>query len=240
MNSVVSAGGPAGDARIAFFDQHAPTWDQTGPDPGATLRRLHELGGQFGLRPGMDVLEVGCGTGQITGWLADTVKPGRVVAIDFSPGMLAQARARGVDAEFVLHDICGTEPLRRQFDLVLCFHSFPHFRDPSAALGQIARSLRSGGQLLVVHLSGSEQLNTFHRQVGGPVGRDRLAPAAEWPELLRPAGLRSLEAVDREDLFLMRAALQASDTRLLKPAASQRRLRSSKWRSRAGTARPRD
>ena len=119
--------------------------------------------------------------------------------------MLAQARGRGVDAEFVLMDICRDEPVRRRFDVVLCFHSFPHFRDPPAAVRQTARHLKPGGQLLVVHLVGSVQLNAFHQRVGGPVGHDCLPPASAWPALLAPAGLKLTEAVDREDLFMVRA-----------------------------------
>jgi len=207
--------GPAGpatpDPRIAFFDAHAPTWDRTGPDPAVTLRRLGELAARLALRPGQDLLEVGCGTGQITGWLAERVRPGRVVAADFSPAMLAQARARGVAAEFAHLDICRDEPGSRAFDVVLCFHAFPHFRDPTAALRQVARHLRSGGELLVLHLAGSAQLNAFHRQVGGPVGHDHLPAAAAWPALLGPAGLTLVEAEDREDLFFVRARLEAAD-----------------------------
>ena len=207
MNCASHGSQPATDPRVAFFDHHAPTWDQTGPDPAATLRRLQELNGRLGLRPGMDVLEVGCGTGQITGLLADLVKPGKVVAADFSPVMLAQARERGVDADFVLMDICGEGSAHRDFDVVLCFHSFPHFRDQAAALRQMTRHLKPGGHLLVLHLVGSAQLNAFHHKVGGPVGHDHLPAASQWPELLQPVGLRVTEAVDREDLFLLRAEL---------------------------------
>jgi len=209
MNCASHGSQPAADPRIAFFDHHALTWDRTGLDPATTLRRLQELNGRLQLQAGRDVLEVGCGTGQITRWLADLVKPGKVVAADFSPAMLAQARARGVDADFVLMDSCREEPVQRQFDVVLCFHSFPHFRDPAAALRQIVRHLKPGGQLLVLHLSGSAQLNAFHHKVGGAVGHDHLPPSSHWPELLRPAGLHVTEAVDREDLFLVRAELRA-------------------------------
>ena len=205
MNCASDGSQSASDPRIAFFDHHAATWDQTGPDPAATLRRLQELNGRLGLRAGLDVLEVGCGTGQITRWLADRVKPGKVVAADFSAAMLAQARERGVDADFVLMDICGEEAAQRQFDVVLCFHSFPHFRDQAAALRQIARHLKPGGQLMVLHLVGSAQLNAFHHKVGGAVGHDHLPPAGAWAGLLQPAGLNLTEAVDREDLFLVRA-----------------------------------
>ena len=190
MNDIIDASSPGGaDPRIAFFDRHAPTWDTTGPDPAATLRRLRELEGKLGLRPGQDLLEVGCGTGQITGWLLETVKPGRVVAVDFSPAMLDQARQRGLAAEFRCLDICREQPMAERFDVVLCFHSFPHFRDPAAALRQMARLLKPDGQLFVLHLVGSAKLNALHHQVGGPVGHDRLPPTAEWPALLQPAGL---------------------------------------------------
>jgi len=205
MNCASHGSQPAADPRIAFFDHHALTWDRTGLDPATTLRRLQELNGRLQLQAGRDVLEVGCGTGQITRWLADLVKPGKVVAADFSPAMLAQARGRGVDADFALMDICREEPVQRQFDVVLCFHSFPHFRDQATALRQVRRLIKPGGRLLVLHLAGSVPLNAFHQQVGGPVAQDRLPPAAEWPALLEPAGLRLVSAEDREDLFLVTA-----------------------------------
>jgi ubiquinone/menaquinone biosynthesis C-methylase UbiE len=45
------------------------------------------------LRPGMRVLDVGCGPGSITLGLAEKVAPGEVVGIDFQPSQVAQAKA---------------------------------------------------------------------------------------------------------------------------------------------------
>ena len=45
------------------------------------------------LRPGLDVLDVGCGPGTITAGLARRVAPGRVVGIDRSEDVLRQAAA---------------------------------------------------------------------------------------------------------------------------------------------------
>jgi SAM-dependent methyltransferase len=194
------------DPRIAFFDHHAPTWDQTGPNPISTLQRLNELKAKLGLRTGMDVLEVGCGTGLVTGWLAEMVRPGKVLAIDFSPEMLMKARERRVEAEFALADICRAEPLPfRQFDLVLCFNSFPHFRDQPTALRQMSRHLKPGGRVTVLHLAGSDHLNAFHHQVGGAVGHDFLPPAKHWSTMAENAGLRLTLAEDQSDLFLVQA-----------------------------------
>lgn len=205
VNKAGAAPPGATDPRIAFFDQQAPAWDRTGPDPRVTRQRLEDLESRLALRPGLDVLEVGCGTGQITGWLVERVRPGRVLAVDFAPAMLERARALGVHAEFELLDICAAGPADRVFDVVLCFHSFPHFRDPAAALRHLAGALKPSGRLLVVHLCGSAQLNAFHQQVGGAVGHDHLPPAPAWPALLAPVGLRVHQAEDTTDLFWLEA-----------------------------------
>ncbi len=200
------------DPRIAFFDDLAPRWDVTGPDPGSTLQRLVEHSELLGLRPGDALLEVGCGTGQITGWLAEQVAPGRVVGVDFAPAMLAQARQRGPGMEFQRADVCRDSLGDACFDVALCFHSFPHFRDPLAALKNLSRALRPGGRLLVMHLAGSAQINAFHSQVGGVVGGDRLPEADAWPLLLTGGGFEIEHQVDREDLFFLSAQRVANDS----------------------------
>ncbi|MBN2448313.1 MAG: class I SAM-dependent methyltransferase, partial [Phycisphaerae bacterium] len=94
------------DPRIAFFNQHADNWDTYGPPVEQTLRRLEELKPMLNLQPGWSVLELGCGTGQVTGWLAGQVRLGSVTAVDFSPGMIAKCRERDVEAVFRCLDVC--------------------------------------------------------------------------------------------------------------------------------------
>lgn len=92
-----------------------------------------------------------------------------------------------------------------RFDVVLCFHSFPHFRDQPLAMRQVAANLKPDGELVVLHLSGSEPLNAFHRHVGGAVGQDFLPGPERWPALLAGAGLHAVELVDQPELFLLKA-----------------------------------
>ncbi len=193
------------DPRLAYFDDLAPVWNAECSSPATTRARLATLDGELGLAPGMEVLEVGCGTGQITGWLAARVHPGRVVAADFSPAMLAEAGRRGLRVEFRQLDICVEGPVLGAFDLVLCFHAFPHFRDQPAALRQLARHLKPTGGLTILHLAGSAQINAFHAGLREPVCRDRLPGADAWPALLHAAGLELTSLTDRADLFLLRA-----------------------------------
>ena len=67
---------PAADARIAFFDRLAAEWDHSEQDPADTIRQMERHAAQLGLRAGDRLLEVGCGTGQLTAWLVDRVRPG--------------------------------------------------------------------------------------------------------------------------------------------------------------------
>ena len=105
------------DPRIAFFDHHAPTWDEYGPPIAQVLARLDKLRPVLGLAAGQEVLEVGCGTGRVTAWLADIVRPGRVTAIDFSSIMIEKALARGIDAAFRVADVCADDLGAALFDI---------------------------------------------------------------------------------------------------------------------------
>src|SRR5438094_9465912 len=80
------------DAAAASPEQRARF---VGP-PDTALRELADLFGRLGADPrGGVCVEVGCGPGRMTRHLAERFD--RVIAIDVSPGMLAQARA-GVTA----------------------------------------------------------------------------------------------------------------------------------------------
>jgi SAM-dependent methyltransferase len=193
------------DPRIAFFDGHAATWDTDGPDVRTTLRRLEEWRNLLDLRAGQDVLEVGCGTGQITGWLTDRVRPGRVIAVDFSQAMIAKARSKSIQAEFRCADVCRDDLAGEQFDVILCFHAFPHFRDKPTALANLARALKPGGQLVIMHLAGSAEINAFHDQVGGPIAGDHMPERSTWDTLLSHAGLQQTCFVDQPGFFFLRA-----------------------------------
>ncbi|MCD6304618.1 MAG: methyltransferase domain-containing protein [Planctomycetes bacterium] len=198
-----------GDRRIEYFDGLAETWDEQYSDRAAARRHLERLREVIGLRPGRDVLEVGCGSGSLTAWLVEAVRPGRVTAVDFAPRMIAIAAGRGIDASFRLLDVCSDALGECLYDVALCFHSFPHFRDQAAAVENIARSLKQGGRLAVVHIECSDAINAFHASLAGPVSGDRLPGGDEWNGLLARAGLELRELRDDGHGFLMVASKAA-------------------------------
>jgi 2-polyprenyl-3-methyl-5-hydroxy-6-metoxy-1,4-benzoquinol methylase len=105
------------------------------------------------LRPGLDVLDVGCGPGTITVDLARRVAPGRVLGLDVSAAPLAEARelaARaGVPVEFAVGDAYALEAGGGSFDVVHAHQVLQHLTDPVAALREMARVCRPGGVVAV-------------------------------------------------------------------------------------------
>ena len=105
------------------------------------------------LRPGIDVLDVGCGPGTITVELAERVAPGRVVGLDVSPAPLDEARAladsRGVAVTFAVGDVYALEAADGSFDVVHAHQVLQHLTDPVAALREMARVCRPGGLVAV-------------------------------------------------------------------------------------------
>lgn len=174
------------------------------------LGRMAGLLPQFGLAAGQDVLELGCGTGLLSAWLAGIVAPGRLVSVDFAPVMLQVAQARMPELDFRLLDICAESPGQGCFDAVFCYNAFPHFRDPERALAHMAQSLKAQGRLIVAHLMGSRQLNAFHHSLNGPVHHDFLPEGECWDAMLTRHGMKPSVVVDRDDTYLVVGVKDAS------------------------------
>ncbi len=105
------------------------------------------------LRPGLDLLDVGCGPGTITVDLAARVAPGRVVGLDVSPDPLGEARAAaeraGVPVTFDVGDVYALDLPDHSFDVVHAHQVLQHLTDPVAALREMARVCRPGGVVAV-------------------------------------------------------------------------------------------
>ena len=105
------------------------------------------------------VLELGCGTGKNTVWLAEQSK--HVTALDFSPGMLAVARRRveAANVRFVQHDVRETWPLGDgEVDVVIGNLVLEHVADLAPVYREASRVLKPGGQLFLCELHPYKQL----------------------------------------------------------------------------------
>lgn len=148
-----------------------PAW--AGPLLCCPLRRLFErpeklLGDH--VRPGMTVLEPGCGMGYFTLPIARRTGPtGRVVAVDLQPkmigGLARRARRAGL-LERIEAVACGDGDLglagwRGAVDLAVAIHVLHEVRDGRRFLEQLFDALRPGGRLLLLEPKGHVSRETL-------------------------------------------------------------------------------
>jgi len=122
----------------------------------AELRAHHEhLRAAYGIGPGDEVLDIGCGTGLTTREAARAAAPGRVVGVDVSQRMVE--RARELTAAEGLGNVRyeqGDAQLHRfapaSFDVAISRFGTMFFSDPPAAFANIAGALRPEGRLVLL------------------------------------------------------------------------------------------
>ncbi len=108
---------------------------------------------------GRDVLEIGCGTGVNTRYLAEQSRS--VQALDFSPGMLAQARANvpANNVRFAQQDIRLPWDLPSgTVDLIVCTLVLEHIEDLEPVFTEARRVLHQGGEFFLCELHPFRQM----------------------------------------------------------------------------------
>jgi SAM-dependent methyltransferase len=100
------------------------------------------------VKPGARTLEVGCGNGSISAWLADRVSPdGIAVAFDLDVSLI---EAPAPNLELRQGDIVAGPVERGSFDLVTARAVLHHIADAEAAIKNLVASMRAGGAILLI------------------------------------------------------------------------------------------
>jgi demethylmenaquinone methyltransferase / 2-methoxy-6-polyprenyl-1,4-benzoquinol methylase len=144
------------DGIRAMFDQIAPRYDTANSlfslDRDRAWRRRAAL--LTRLQPGQTALDLCTGTGKLAHELVPLVRPGgRVIGIDFSPGMLNLARQREPEVEFRQGDVSKLSEADASVDVVTIAFGLRNLVNRDAALREMWRVLRPAGRLVVLEFA---------------------------------------------------------------------------------------
>jgi ubiquinone/menaquinone biosynthesis C-methylase UbiE len=194
-------------ARIALHDRYSRT----------TVSYPHWIFDGYAFADDADVLEVGCGDGNIWRENLDRIPPGwRLTLTDFSPGMVDAARAAlGDRAEYAVADVQELPFPDASFDAAIANHMLFHVEDRPRALAELARVLRPGGAFRATTI-GLDHLRELRELVPPPPDsqwahtrerftidqvREELAPFFVDIEVEHVPGPQDLEVTELEPLL---------------------------------------
>jgi ubiquinone/menaquinone biosynthesis C-methylase UbiE len=145
------------------------------------------------LRPGLAVLDVGCGTGELARRLLALEPSLRLTLVDPSPRKLD--RAGGTPARRVHGDMTALPLADAMFDLSLAFWSLETVDRPEQGARELFRVTRPGGAICLVYCSERADLDWIDRAVVAALRRrrtGRLLDPARVEAALRRAGAETL------------------------------------------------
>jgi len=140
-----------------YQDPDFEEWFEIFERPGRELfDRRFQIVHALDLKPGMRLADIGAGTGLFSRLMARAVKPGgQVYAVDIAPNFVENlvklARERGIEnLQGVVNTQTDTGLEPASVDLVFLADTYHHFEYPQSMLAAIKKSLRPGGDLVVI------------------------------------------------------------------------------------------
>ena len=158
---------------IEFFDRCAATWDADMIKSDVIIGKILD---NAEVGPGMDVLDVACGTGVMFDYYLQR-DVASVTGIDIAPEM-AKIAAQKYAAEERVQVICGDVEevtFGKKFDRIVVYNAFPHFPYPKRLIKILAGLLKEDGRLTVAHGASREAIDNHHSGAASKVSNGLMA-----------------------------------------------------------------
>ncbi|MEA2031676.1 MAG: class I SAM-dependent methyltransferase [candidate division Zixibacteria bacterium] len=194
------------DKHQAFFDQMAAEWDLM--FTSVDMEFLSYIVDKLPVAQGMDILDLGCGTGVLFDLLRRRVTDtGSIIGVDFS---LEMTRLAHRNFPFANVNVVRTDALMlpfadSTFDMAVVFAAFPHFTDQQKAIDEVHRVLKNKASFFIIHLDSSREISEIHKKIGGVVENDEMPNSDKMREMFDSNRFINVTIEDRPGLYFASA-----------------------------------
>ncbi|MDE6005981.1 MAG: class I SAM-dependent methyltransferase [Muribaculaceae bacterium] len=190
-------------SEIDFFDRLASSWDAN--EVRSTPERVRSILGKILIGEGMEVLDLGTGTGVLLPYLSKIVGPsGRVMGIDLSEGMLSLARKKYGELGNVALEKLDFEVdlIPGVYDVVMLYSVYPHLHSPIETMERLFKlNLKPGGIIVIAFPSDEKFINAIHHERKSESGH--LLAACELAKEIESYGLSAEVLADTSDEYII-------------------------------------
>ena len=137
-----------------WADRYSRLWVQKvslGPTREYVLTEIKEIALGRNLR----LLDLGCGPGELLYELGENCPQLELTGVDYSPRMLQVSQQRNGKVKHILLDAADLDKLEMRYDIIVCTHSLPYYRDPKDVFRNLSRILTENGRIIVAFASGN-------------------------------------------------------------------------------------
>lgn len=114
-----------------------------------------EIGASRSSNVAIKILDVGCGPGQLMHQLNNAYENLELTGIDFSKGMLEVSRMKNRKATHIKMDVANLSALTGRFDIIVCTHSLPYYKEPEKVMKDLHGLLENNGKIYMGFASGT-------------------------------------------------------------------------------------
>lgn len=117
-------------------------------------------------KPNAEILEIGCGPGNITKYLLKRHNDFNIFGIDLAPNMIELARLNNPNAQFEVMDAREISTLNRTYDSIICGFCLPYlsYQDGEKLIHDLSNMLNENGIIYISFVEGKLELSNY--QVG--------------------------------------------------------------------------
>ena len=158
-----------------------------------------------GLKMPVDILDVGCGIGELCHDISFQFPTVNIMGIDPSPKMIK--RAKNIHFSNNINYICGhieNLPEEKKFDLIVSTHSFPYVKDKSDFLAEVKKRLKPNGRILLLFANRNNWYDTcWLRLVKLTTSKAQYLSVNDTQSLLKSAGFELGKTERIQSVFIV-------------------------------------